>query len=234
MIPDRNRPYPRSGQPTRQSGAYRSRQEHYPPRLRTSHRMPQPMPHTLRGGKKRGSVITAVLVIAALLLCGILGVSTATRVLYPLRYSTFVEQSCAEFGVPETLVYAIIHTESGFDTNARSELGALGLMQIMPETFRWLQRKLPTEIELAEDELFKPEINIRYGVYYLSMLRDMFGDDTLTVAAYHAGQGRVRTWLQEEKIPAVGCLAEDIPSAATGHYVRKVTRARQVYEKRLG
>ena len=151
--------------------------------------------------------------------------------LYPKDYSEIIESSCEEFGVDESLVYAIIHTESGFDPGACSSVGALGLMQIMPETFEWLQTRLPPENGLTEADLFTPEVNIRYGVYYVSRLRDLFGSDTLVIAAYHAGQGSVRKWLDESGIPAEDFAKTDIPSAATSHYVSKVERARNIYNK---
>ena len=151
--------------------------------------------------------------------------------LFPMRYSELIGRSCEEFGVDESLIYAIIHTESGFDAEARSSVGALGLMQIMPETFEWLQTCLPPEREMTEAELLVPEVNIRYGVYYVSRLERLFGSDTLVAAAYHAGQGSVLRWLDESGIEAGAFSREDIPSAATCHYVSKVERARSIYRR---
>ena len=105
----------------------------------------------------------------------------------------------------------------------------MGLMQIMPETFGWLQKSLPSEAPLDESSLFIPEINIRYGVYYLSRLQKLFGSDMLTIVAYHAGQGSVSRWLGEDDPSAF--RREDIPSSATFHYVEKVERARTVYRR---
>lgn len=183
-------------------------------------------------GRKRyviGPVSAAVLV-----LTGILAAFICMRALYPVQYSDPVERYCEEFGMDRDLVYAVIHTESGFNPDARSEVGALGLMQIMPDTFMWLQGRLEPDAEMTPDALCDPETNIRYGVYYLSLLDGMFEDDTLTVAAYHAGQNRVRQWLEDEVIPRHNCTADDIPSSATGHYVRKVQRAREIYVKLYG
>jgi len=177
-----------------------------------------------KGGRRFG-LLAMVLLIAA----GFLAAHHFIHALYPLRYSSAVERYCEEFGIDTDLAYAVIHTESGFDPEARSDVGALGLMQIMPDTFMWLQNKLEPDAGRSADALFDPEINIRYGVYYLSMLRNMFGDDTLAIAAYHAGQNRVSRWLSEKKISAENCTAEDIPSSATGHYVHKVERARRIY-----
>ena len=182
-----------------------------------------------RQGARRRKVMLSIFLAFTLLLSGSVAAYTVIHALYPLRYCELVEQSCEEFGVSPTLVYAVIRTESGFDSTARSEVGALGLMQIMPETFGWLQKKLPPDAPMEADALLRPEVNIRYGVFFLSMLNEQFGDDTLTIAAYHAGQNRVRGWLDEAILPQVGCTAQDIPSDATGHYVHKVERAREVY-----
>lgn len=185
--------------------------------------------HTGIKKEKRGIAGAALLV-----LTGVLAAFIIMRTLYPMQYRDTVEQYSDQFGVDSRLVYAVIHTESGFDPNARSEVGALGLMQIMPDTFAWLQSRLEPEAKLPPEALCDPEVNIRYGVYFLSMLDDMFGDEVLTVAAYHAGQNRVAQWLEEERIPRTNCTADDIPSSATGHYVRKVEKARSIYEKLYG
>lgn len=171
------------------------------------------------------------MLIGMLAVVGAIFADIVVHTLYPKRYSELIESSCAEFGVDESLVYAIIHTESGFDPAACSPVGALGLMQIMPETFEWLQSRMPSEAKLTEHDLYRPEVNIRYGVYYVSRLRDMFGSDTLVIAAYHAGQGSVRKWLSESEISAESFSKSDIPSSATAHYVSKVERARSIYQK---
>lgn len=176
----------------------------------------------------------AALLIPALLACVFAGVwHGAVRASYPRKYENLVRENCARFGVEESLVYAVIRTESGFDPQAKSSVGAMGLMQIMPDTFMWLQSKLPYGEggdKLDDAELYDPEVNIRYGVYFLSMLSDEFGSDTLTAAAYHAGSGKVRQWLSSGLIER-DCRYGDIPSGVTGYYVRKVEKAREMYSK---
>jgi len=179
----------------------------------------------------RRKLIFGLFACTFLLLAGIIGAQSLVRALYPMRYTSTVERCSEEFGVDRELVYAVIRTESGFDPNARSDAGAMGLMQIMPDTFGWLQGKLEPDADHPTERLYDPSTNIRYGVFYLSMLREKFGSDLLAVAAYHAGQNRIAQWLNEKKIPVENCTADDIPSSATGHYVRKVQSARSVYEK---
>jgi len=170
--------------------------------------------------------LLAVVIVASL---GTIAGKTVVQVLYPMKYSGIISRNCDEFGVDESLVYAVIHTESGFDEYALSEAGAMGLMQIMPDTFQWLQKCMPADSLLDEQELYTPEVNIRYGVYYISRLKGLFGSDTLAIAAYHAGQGSVGGWIEQSGLSAGTFSEKDIPSAATAHYVHKVNNARAVY-----
>lgn len=174
------------------------------------------------------------MVLAVVFCIGLFGSALAVRSLFPLRYNEIIKSNCEQFDVDETLVYAIIHTESGFNPNARSDVGAMGLMQIMPETFHWLQTKLKPEQPLSDEMLYEPETNIRYGVYLLSILGRQYESDVLQIAAYHAGMGSVDRWLSEEVISEDNCSADDIPSKVTGHYVRKVERAKLVYKGLYG
>lgn len=179
---------------------------------------------SLRKGKK---FIAWILVVAVLLSGAYFGINAAKTYFYPKDYSDYVEKYCDLYGVDRNLAYAVIHTESGFDSDAVSNLGACGLMQIMPETFEWLKTK---NKEKADKDIFDPETNIYYGVYFLSMLMEEFGDETLTIAAYHAGMGRVNQWLNDSGISPDGKTLKDIPFSDTEHYIKKVERAKKVYE----
>ncbi len=92
-----------------------------------------------------------------------------------------VARIAVEHGLDPALVLAVVATESAFDPNARSPRGALGLMQLMPDTAR----------RMGVSDPLDPEENLRGGVRYLSMLLDLFGDLTLALAAYNAGEGAV-------------------------------------------
>ena len=89
---------------------------------------------------------------------------------YPTDYKEFVETYSVEYNVPPELIFAVIMAESKFKKNALSNSGAIGLMQIMPETFSWLQTHIANET-LDEDKLKDPKVNIEYGTYFLSYLR---------------------------------------------------------------
>lgn len=167
--------------------------------------------------------------LAAVLLAGManMGIHWMKAVLYPRNYRAYVEKYCDAYSVDENLAYAVIHTESGFHSDAVSHMGACGLMQLMPETFEWLGSKLGAD---GQEDIFDPETNIRYGIYFLSLLHDEFGDERLAIAAYHAGMGRVNQWLGDVMVSPDGRTLERIPFSDTEHYVRKVERAKRVYE----
>lgn len=193
-----------------------------------------------RGNGCLGTIIAFVLVLAI----GVVLLSVSTNVLdgvkdrinlffYPQKYSEYVEKYSDEFGVERSLVYAVIHTESGFHEDAESSVGARGLMQLMPETFMWLQTKLGEE-ELPADALFDPNINIKYGTYYLSdLLYDYNGKVETAVAAYNAGTTNVDSWLMDSAYSTDGETLNDIPYEETKRYVARVMKAKSVYEKQL-
>lgn len=144
------------------------------------------------------------------------------RTRYPLEYEHIVRAHAQNYDLDPTLLAAVIYAESRFDPNAESEAGAVGLMQLLPETAKGIAlRTGGTRFVVAD--LRDPEINVRYGAWYLDHLRDRYnGDVRLALAAYHAGQGNVDTWLAE---------GQEIAFPETEAYVDEVERVRQVYAK---
>lgn len=140
-----------------------------------------------------------------------------------LAYSKTYELSPA-------LVLAVIKTESGFRPNAVSEAGAVGLMQLMPETFLYLSTEKLKETH-REDALFDPEVNLRFGCYYLSYLFERFDDLTTVIAAYNAGEGRVAAWLADPLLSKNGKLIS-IPFDETAAYVKSVNAALIEYQNK--
>ena len=108
------------------------------------------------------------------------------RQMYPRNYTAYVEEYAKQYDVPPNILYAIIKTESGFDASAVSEDDAVGLMQLVPNTFRWLSDDVLHEY-LDDGMRYDPETNVRYGTYYLSFLYDRYGDWELALAAYNGG-----------------------------------------------
>ncbi len=147
---------------------------------------------------------------------------------HPLKYSEYVARYSSEFGVPESLCYAVIKCESGFDSGAVSSAGAMGLMQMLPSTFFDLCSRLGESHD--QSMLFSPEISIKYGIYYLSRLYRRFGVWETAVAAYNCGQGRVAGWIEDGLTDEYGNLA-DIPINETREYASRVYKAKNKYEK---
>ncbi len=182
----------------------------------------------------RGAIIAVIAVLAVGL--GFLGdflITCAERAVYPQAYSDYVEVYAERYGVPEEVIYAVIKTESGFDTGAVSDAGAVGLMQLMPKTFEWLTDDILFE-HLETGMLYDPETNIRYGTCYLARLYDRYADWPVAFAAYNAGPGTVDGWLEDpEYADGEGGLRK-IPYRETRGHVKKVERAWKMYERLYG
>lgn len=140
--------------------------------------------------------------------------------MYPLEYSEYVDSASSEFGVPKKIIYAVIKTESGFESNAVSSSGAVGLMQIIPTTFDEITVKLGDNYE--KGMMYDPKTNIRYGTYYLSYLYRHFADWDAVFAAYNAGMGTVSEWLGDPDVVNDEGKLENIPYSETRSYVNKV------------
>ncbi len=152
---------------------------------------------------------------------------------YPRGYAEYAEVYAERYGVPESLVFAVIRTESDFDSGAVSGAGAVGLMQMMPDTFGWLTDEVLFE-HLENGMLYDPETNIRYGTYYLSYLYDRYGDWELALAAYNGGPGNVDEWLENDRYTDGEGGLKRIPFKETRQFVNRVTDARDMYERLYG
>ncbi len=165
------------------------------------------------------TIICVVLVCAiALLLRGVI-----VYQIYPLKFVDEIKQYSAEYAQDPYFVSAIICTESGFDETAVSSRGAMGLMQIMPDTGAWAAEKIGIA-DFSQEMLNRPEVNIRIGCWYLSYLNDMFaGDMDKVMAAYNAGPNNVLEWAGDGQLT-------DIPFPETENYLKKVTRNLEIYK----
>ena len=153
--------------------------------------------------------------------------------MYPIQYQEWVEQYSQEYGVPKSLVYSVIRSESSFRPDAESSVGARGLMQITEQTFQWAQMR-HNLTEETFDDLFDPQINIRYGTYILSLLLEEFGSVQNALCAYHAGWGVTQEWLADPEITPDGTTITNIPYGDTRAYVRKVLDTQEIYRELYG
>lgn len=154
---------------------------------------------------------------------------------YPTDYKEYVIKYSGEYGIDACYIFAVIRTESSFVETAESEVGARGLMQIMPDAFDWIQFKLDDDRGLSFDDMFDPEYNIQYGTYMLSYLYDMFGSFELASGAYHQGMNAVQSWIDDGTIDpehfSIDENLDDMPSSLTQDYIYKVMKAFDKYKE---
>lgn len=150
---------------------------------------------------------------------------------YPLEYSEYVLNYAEMYDFEPSLIFALIYTESGFNPDAVSSADAIGLMQITEDTFEWAQNRTNVEELIPTNELFDPEVNIHYGVLVMSLLREQFSDTNTMLAAYNAGIGNVRRWLENTDYSDDGIILKEIPFEETENYIEKIPEAKKMYEQ---
>ncbi|UWG95676.1 lytic transglycosylase domain-containing protein [Dehalobacter sp. DCM] len=144
-----------------------------------------------------------------------------------------VEKYAAENDIDPLLVIAVIREESRFIPKSKSAKGAVGLMQLMPNTAQDIAKKLGENFE--QINLNDPDTNIRYGTWYLAQLEKEFsGNLVLTLASYNAGIGRVKGWLSEYPKATGAYQIEDIPFPETEDYATNVLKAYHQYKDLYG
>jgi soluble lytic murein transglycosylase len=146
---------------------------------------------------------------------------------YPMPFLDIVLARSQETGLDPAYVYGLIRQESRFISDARSNVGASGLMQLMPNTARWVARKLA--LDYKPEQIVDPTFNVKLGTGYLKLVLDDFGgSQAMAAAAYNAGPSRPRRWREGPVVePAV--WAENIPFNETRDYVKKVLSNAAVY-----
>ena len=144
----------------------------------------------------------------------------ADRLLYPRKYSRQVEQWAAEYEL---------------DPAATSSVEARGLMQMTEETFIWLRSKIAPDEDLTFDDLYDPDVSIRFGCYYIHLCMERYGGDVATAAAaYHSGWGTVDNLLRMEEHSSDGQTLKGFPYNQMHHYVEKITASYAVYTRLYG
>lgn len=182
--------------------------------------------------------MAACFIVALFILVSSLGVYLALQFapvqrsyIYPYPYQDLVEKYALEYHMDSHLTAAVIKKESKFEPGALSHRGARGLMQIMPETGKWIALQLDDDY-YGDDRLYEPELNIRYGTWYLALLeREFRGNEVLALAAYNAGHGNVEEWMEEYGWGADFRDIDAIPFQETRDYVRQVLKDRNKYRE---
>lgn len=150
-------------------------------------------------------------------------------ILYPLAYWEEVRGISAKYTIDPLLVLALMREESRFDSNALSPVGAMGLMQLMPETAKATARRAKLSLK-GNSSIYDIEINILLGTHYLKGLLREFKSIPVSLAAYNAGEGRVRTWIDEGNYQDFDEFVEDIPFKETRGYVKRIMRSLFMYK----
>ena len=173
-------------------------------------------------------LIIAISFLAAFAIDGIFrGIEKLQR---PDEHREIVEKYAEEYNIPAYIIFAIIDTESGFDEDATSRAGAMGLMQMMPSTFEWLTSADHLGENLIPESLYEADVSIRYGTYYLRYLFEKFYNWDTVFAAYNAGEGNVAQWLQSSEYSDGKGNLTDIPFEETRKYVKKVNKSIDYYK----
>ncbi len=163
--------------------------------------------------------------LAAVSLCVLLFLALwgSARAAFPRPYRGKVLAS----GVEEELAYAVMKAESGFEEDAKSKAGAVGLMQLMPATAEFICEL--TDIPFEPQRLTDGEYNAVLGCAYLQYLFGRFECEQTALCAYNAGEGTVAEWLQNTDYSSDGKHLEKIPYAETAEYVKKIARYKKFY-----
>jgi soluble lytic murein transglycosylase len=155
------------------------------------------------------------------------------KLFYPFGYADVVRDAARRTGLDPFFVAAVIREESSYDARARSWVGAIGLMQLMPDTARVVAGT--TGVRLAEPAgLWEPPVNILLGTHYLAQLRQKFQEPLLAVASYNAGPHRVQRWREQYRTPDLEEFVDQIPFDETRAFVKRVYASWHHYRRLYG
>lgn len=146
-----------------------------------------------------------------------------------LNYKPQIIANSKNNAVNPALISAIIFTESRFRASAESHKGALGLMQIMPDTGKWVAGQLEWN-RFSKEDLLNPHKNLEVGVWYLAYLQRYFNqNEGLALASYNAGHRYVSKWLADQVWDGDVVKLENIPFPETKNYVLRISFLKKVY-----
>ncbi len=177
--------------------------------------------------RKNKNVLFAIIILIVIIMFTIGLKELIIRQMYKKQYSEYISKYSSEYEIDENLIYALIKAESNFKCNAVSTSNAKGLMQLMYPTAEEIANK--NGIELTEENILEPDVNINLGTIYISELIEKYKSIEVALAAYNAGSGNVDKWIKNGIIKADGSDIEKIPYKETNTYVRKIMRDYKIY-----
>ncbi len=173
---------------------------------------------------------TAVTITTLILLSIIIAIliPPVTKAVHPLKYEKQILSYAQKYHLDPYLIMGIISAESRFEADATSHKDAKGLMQIKEDTAKWCIEQF--ELDADIEDIYQPDTNILIGCTYIDYLIDMFeGNTDVAIAAYNAGQGNVRKWLEDSRYSDDGKTLKKIPFEETEKYVKKVRNRQEIY-----
>lgn len=175
---------------------------------------------------KKIVIVIIVLVVLLTMLVSILGVLKID--IYPDKYNSYVLEYSKEYNLNPNFVRAIIKAESSYNHLAQSNMGAKGLMQITDSTGAWIAENLNID-DFNSNMLYNPQINIKFGCWYLNFLFKEFDDNNeAVIASYNAGQGNVKKWIDDGHMMINGKF-KNVPFTETNNYIKRVTKYEKAY-----
>ena len=163
-------------------------------------------------------IFSACVVLVFSLVCGFV------KTKYDRFYINEIEEFSEEFNISPELVLGVVYAESSFNSDAESTAGAVGLMQILPSTALWIAQML-NEKDFNTEQLKTPNINIRFGCFYLNYLFQKFEDEEVVLFCYNIGEG---VYLEETKTKSFNEIKNEYPRV--NKYIKRVKHAKKMYE----
>lgn len=150
---------------------------------------------------------------------------------HPIKYEEEIKLYSNSFELPTELIASVINVESSYNKDAKSNKGAIGLMQVKLSTAEYLIDYYDLDETISEIDLFTPNVNIRFGCMYLRYLLNKFQNINTALASYNAGETRVRVWLSDKNYSLDNKTLYNIPYNETKNYVMKVNKNVRFYQK---
>lgn len=149
---------------------------------------------------------------------------------FPIKYENLINVNAQKYNLEPYVIASVINVESSFKKDAKSNAGAVGLMQILPSTASYVSSIYNINYSNSSD-LFSPEINIEVGCAYLRYLLNKFNNLETTIASYNAGETVVRSWLNNEEYSINKKSLINIPYTETKNYINKINKNIKIYKK---